>query len=52
MEVPAGADVCPVCGYEFPKPKTGVRASAWLFVVLMVLFALPLLAWFLFGWLA
>ncbi len=49
MEVPADATECPVCGYEFPVPKTGVRASAWLFVALMVLFAVPLLAWIL-GW--
>lgn len=49
MEVPADAAVCPVCGYEFPVPKAGVRASAWLFVALMVLFAVPLLAWLL-GW--
>ena len=49
MEVPSDAEVCPMCGYEFPVPKTGVRASAWLFVALMVLFAVPLLAWLL-GW--
>jgi hypothetical protein len=50
MEVPAEASECPVCGYEFPEPRRGVRASAWLFVALMVLFAVPLLAWLL-GWL-
>ena len=49
MEVPSSAEVCPVCGYEFPVARTGVRASAWLFVVLMVLFAVPLVAWLL-GW--
>lgn len=49
MEVPADADECPVCGYEFPEEKTGVKVSAWLFVALMVLFAVPLLAWLL-GW--
>ena len=51
METDAEADVCAVCGYEFPTPRRGVRASAWLFVALMVLFAVPLLAWLL-GWLA
>ena len=49
MEVPADAVECPVCSYEFPVPKAGVRMSAWLFVALMVLFAVPLLAWLL-GW--
>ena len=50
MEVDADASACPVCGYEFPVPRAGFTASAWLFVILMVLFALPLLAWAL-GWL-
>lgn len=49
METPADAPECAVCGYEFPVPRPGVRASAWLFVALMVLFAVPLLAWLL-GW--
>lgn len=48
MEVPADAEVCPVCDYEFPVPKASTRISAWLFVALMVLFAVPLLVW-LFG---
>ena len=47
METPAGTETCAVCGYEFPVPRRGVRASAWLFVALMVLFAVPLLAWLL-----
>lgn len=49
MEVPADAEVCPICGYEFPVAKPGVRPAAWLFVGLMVLFAVPLVAW-LAGW--
>ena len=48
LTVPADADECPMCGYEFPVQSAGFRMSAWLFVVLMVLFAVPLLAW-LFG---
>lgn len=48
MDAPLDAPECPLCGYEFPVEKTGVRMSAWLMVLLMVLFALPLLAW-LFG---
>ena len=50
LDAPAEADVCPFCAYEFPVAKTGTRLSAWLFVALMVLFAVPLLAWLL-GWL-
>ncbi|MEM6289037.1 MAG: zinc ribbon domain-containing protein [Bacteroidota bacterium] len=51
METDAEADACAICGYEFPVQRRGTRASAWLFVALMVLFAVPLLAWLL-GWLA
>lgn len=49
LDVPADADVCPMCGYEFPVQSAGLRMSAWLFVALMILFAVPLLAWLL-GW--
>ncbi|MEO0557276.1 MAG: zinc ribbon domain-containing protein [Bacteroidota bacterium] len=51
MEVPADTEVCPFCGYEFPVRKASTRLSAWLFVGLMILFAVPLLAWLL-GWLS
>ena len=47
--VPEDAEVCPYCAYEFPVRKTSTTLSAWLFVGLMILFAVPLLAWFL-GW--
>lgn len=50
MDVPADTEVCPVCDYEFPVRKASTRVSAWLFVVLLLLFAVPLLAWLL-GWL-
>ncbi|MAQ92578.1 MAG: hypothetical protein CMM84_03470 [Rhodothermaceae bacterium] len=43
------AEVCPFCAYEFPVPKAGMKASAWLFVGLMLLFAFPALLWLL-GW--
>ena len=49
MAVPADAEACPVCGYEFPVARPGVRPMAWVFVALMVVFALPVLAW-LAGW--
>ena len=48
--VAEAAEVCPYCGYEFPVRKASMTLSAWLFVGLMVLFAVPLLAWLL-GWL-
>ena len=41
------AEVCPFCAYEFPLPKPGMKASAWLFVGLMLLFAFPALLWLL-----
>ena len=47
MEAPADAAECPFCGYEFPAPRAGTRPVAWVMVALMVLFALPLLAWLL-----
>ena len=47
LAVPTDAAACPYCGYEFPVRKAGTRASAWLFVALMALFAVPLLAWLL-----
>ncbi|WP_420456443.1 zinc ribbon domain-containing protein [Rubrivirga sp.] len=47
--VDEAAEVCPYCAYEFPVRKAATTASAWLFVGLMVLFAVPLLAWLL-GW--
>lgn len=50
LAVDDDAEVCPYCGYEFPVRGAGVSTMAWVFVGLMVLFALPLLAWLL-GWL-
>jgi hypothetical protein len=50
LTVEGEAPVCPYCGYEFPVPRAGTRATTWVMVALMVLFALPLLAWLL-GWL-
>ncbi|NNF58343.1 MAG: zinc ribbon domain-containing protein [Rhodothermaceae bacterium] len=48
LDAPADAEVCPFCGYEFPTPRAGTRSVTWLMILLMVLFAIPLLAW-LFG---
>ena len=41
LEVPADAEDCPYCGYEFPKPKPGLRPITWVMIALMVLFAIP-----------
>ncbi|MBN2414025.1 hypothetical protein JXQ31_20285 [candidate division KSB1 bacterium] len=32
--------VCPVCGYEFPQPKSTVK---WIAVIMVLLFAWPLI---------
>ena len=45
MEAPSEATECPYCSYEFPVARRGSRPVGWLMVALMVLFALPLLAW-------
>ncbi len=37
MSVEAEAEVCPVCGYEFPEPRTGVSPMAWLMAALLIL---------------
>lgn len=37
MSVPAGAETCPICGYEFPQRRTGLGPVAWLMAALMLL---------------
>ncbi len=32
-------EVCPYCGYEFPKQKTSTAAFAWIFAALLLLWA-------------
>lgn len=41
VQVDADSEVCPICGYEFPKQTLGVKIMAWIMIVL-------LLVWFLF----
>ncbi|MDX1618286.1 MAG: zinc ribbon domain-containing protein [Balneolaceae bacterium] len=41
MEVDADAEVCPICGYEFPKQSAAVQVMVWVMIAL-------LLAWLLF----
>lgn len=48
MRVDAEATGCPVCGYEFPRNRTGFGPAAWLMAAIL---ALPVL-WVLFRLLA
>jgi hypothetical protein len=38
MEIDADARECPICGYEFPRPKTAYVWIAILLVFLILLF--------------
>jgi hypothetical protein len=40
VDVPGGSHRCPVCGYEFPRPKS--RLFTWIVIVLIILFLIPL----------
>jgi hypothetical protein len=37
LDVPADADVCPFCAYEFPVQRTSVKYAAVAMVVLLVI---------------
>jgi RNA polymerase subunit RPABC4/transcription elongation factor Spt4 len=37
MEVDKSAEICPVCGYEFPKQNKGVIIMAWIMILLAIL---------------
>ena len=39
MEVEKQAQVCPICGYEFPQQKSTIR---WIALVMLILFTYPL----------
>jgi len=39
VEVPRSAQVCPVCGYEFPRVPVAHRA---VFLLVLIAFVLPL----------
>lgn len=34
VEVDAGNDVCPICGYEFPKQSMWFKAGVWILILL------------------
>ena len=40
LEVDTSEEACPYCGYEFPRQKTGFKPAAYLFVVLLLGWAL------------
>ena len=37
VEVDADADLCPICGYEFPKQSFGVQVMAVIMIILLLL---------------
>lgn len=37
MEVPEDAEVCPICGYEFPKQSLSMKILAWVLILLLLI---------------
>jgi hypothetical protein len=37
MPVDKNADICPICGYDFPKQPLSLKLGAWLLIILMLL---------------
>jgi len=40
VEIEADSDVCPVCGYDFPKQPLSFQIMAWVMVILLLLWLL------------
>lgn len=36
VEVDADHDVCPICGYDFPRQPLSVKIGVWVLIVLML----------------
>lgn len=36
MEVDGDAEVCPICGYEFPKQSKATQILAWIMILLII----------------
>lgn len=36
MEVDNDAEVCPICGYEFPRQPLGTKIMVWVMVALLL----------------
>jgi len=37
MPVDSKEEICPICGYEFPKQPLSLKVGVWLLIVLMLL---------------
>jgi hypothetical protein len=37
VEIDANAEVCPICGYEFPQQSLTVKILVWVMIILLVL---------------
>ena len=48
LEVPAAADVCPYCQYEFPQHSSAVKVVAIVMALLLIWPLIELVSW-LFG---
>lgn len=40
VDVDADSDVCPICGYEFPKQSPWLKAGVWILIALMLFWIL------------
>jgi RNA polymerase subunit RPABC4/transcription elongation factor Spt4 len=40
IEVDRDAEVCPICGYEFPEESAAMKWAAWIMIVLILLWLL------------
>jgi RNA polymerase subunit RPABC4/transcription elongation factor Spt4 len=36
VQVDADAEICPICGYEFPKQSLSITIMAWLMILLLI----------------
>jgi uncharacterized protein (UPF0212 family) len=37
MEVDAGHEKCPICGYEFPKQPLSLKIAVWVMIFLLLI---------------
>lgn len=37
METDARDEICPVCGYEFPKEPKSLKIAVWVFILLVLM---------------
>ncbi|PAU94388.1 hypothetical protein CK503_06190 [Aliifodinibius salipaludis] len=38
VEVDTDAEVCPICGYEFPSQPLSFKIAAWMMIILLLLY--------------